>query len=103
MAKMAKRVGAMWSPMGPTGPEGEAKLDSFSAGPGARLFPADLRSPWKKIIVGRKLLAEGLGLRGLSRVLDVKLVTTRGLLAIVSSHCEQVNQIPLKDLKPSLL
>jgi hypothetical protein len=51
--------------------------------------------------MGLHLLAEGLGLRGTSRVLDTKLDTARRWLAVAALHCEQVSDMLLRDLKLS--
>ncbi len=48
-----------------------------------------------------KLLVEGLGLRGTSRVLEVKLDTVRGWLSNAALHCEQVSDMLLRDLRLS--
>ena len=61
----------------------------------------DLRSPKKNILMGLRLLAEGLGLRGTSRVLEIKLDTIRRWLAVAALHCEQVSDLLLRDLKLS--
>jgi len=72
---------------------------AFSSRSGTAFF--DLRSPKKKVLMGLRLLAEGLGLRGTSRVLDIKLDTVRRWLATAALHCEQVNDMLLRDLKLS--
>lgn len=72
---------------------------AFSSRSGTTFF--DLRSPKKKVLMGLRLLAEGLGLRGTSRVLEVKLDTIRRWLATAALHCEQVSEILLRDLKLS--
>jgi transposase-like protein len=72
---------------------------AFSSRTGTAFF--GLRSPKKKVLMGLKLLAEGLGLRGTSRVLEVKLDTIRGWLATAALHCEQVSDILLRDLRLS--
>jgi len=46
-------------------------------------------------------VAEGLGLRGTSRVLEIKLDTIRKWLALAALHCEQVSDMLLRDLKLS--
>ena len=51
--------------------------------------------------MGLKLLAEGLGLRGTSRVLEAKLDTVRRWLTVAALHCEQVSDMLLRDLKLS--
>jgi hypothetical protein len=51
--------------------------------------------------MGLKLVAEGLGLRGTSRVLEIKLDTVRRWLASAALHCEQVSEMLLQDLKLS--
>ena len=72
---------------------------AFSSRSGTAFF--DLRSPRKKVLMGLRLLAEGLGLRGTSRVLEIKLDTIRRWLATAALHCEQVNDMLLRDLKLS--
>lgn len=72
---------------------------AFSSRSGTAFF--DLRSPRKKVLMGLRLLAEGLGLRGTSRVLEIKLDTIRRWLATAAVHCEQVNDMLLRDLKLS--
>jgi len=72
---------------------------AFSSRTGTAFF--DLRSPKKRILMGLRLLAEGLGLRGTSRVLEIKLDTIRKWLAVAALHCEQVSNMLLRDLKLS--
>jgi transposase-like protein len=72
---------------------------AFSSRSGTAFF--DLRSPRKKVLMGIRLLAEGLGLRGTSRVLEVKLDTIRRWLATAALHCEQVSDILVRDLNLS--
>jgi transposase-like protein len=72
---------------------------AFSSRAGTTFF--DLRSPKKRVLMGLRLLAEGLGLRGTSRVLEIKLDTIRRWLAVAALHCEQVTDMLLRDLKLS--
>jgi len=72
---------------------------AFSSRTGTAFF--GLRSPKNRILMGLRLLAEGLGLRGTSRVLEIKLDTIRKWLAVAALHCEQVSNILLRDLKLS--
>ncbi len=72
---------------------------AFSSRTGTTFFA--LRSPKKKVLMGLRLLAEGLGLRGTSRVLEIKLDTIRRWLAVAALHCEQVTDMLLRDLKLS--
>jgi transposase-like protein len=72
---------------------------AFSSRTGTAFF--GLRSPKKKVLMGLKLLAEGLGLRGTSRVLEIKLDTIRGWLSTAALHCEQVSDMLLRDLRLS--
>jgi transposase-like protein len=72
---------------------------AFSSRTGTAFF--GLRSPKKKVLMGLKLLAEGLGLRGTSRVLEIKLDTIRGWLSTAALHCEQVSDTLLRDLRLS--
>jgi transposase-like protein len=72
---------------------------AFSSRSGTAFF--NLRTPKKKVLMGLQLLAEGLGLRGSSRVLETKLDTARRWLAVAALHCEQVSDMLLRDLKLS--
>ena len=72
---------------------------AFSSRSGTAFF--DLRSPRKKVLMGLRLLAEGLGLRGTSRVLEIKLDTIRRWLATSALHCEQVSDMLVRDLNLS--
>ena len=72
---------------------------AFSSRSGTAFF--DLRSPRKKVLMGLRLLAEGLGLRGTSRVLEIKLDTIRRWLATAALHCEQVSDMLVRDLNVS--
>ena len=72
---------------------------AFSSRTGTAFF--DLRSPRKKMLMGLRLLAEGLGLRGTSRVLEIKLDTIRRWLATAALHCEQVSDMLVRDLNLS--
>jgi transposase-like protein len=72
---------------------------AFSSRTGTAFF--DLRSPKKKVLKGLQMVAEGLGLRGTSRVLEIKLDTIRRWLAVAAFHCEQVSDLLLRDLKLS--
>ena len=72
---------------------------AFSSRTGTAFF--DLRSPRKKVLMGLRLLAEGLGLRGTSRVLEIKLDTIRRWLATAALHCEQVSDMLVRDLNLS--
>jgi transposase-like protein len=72
---------------------------AFSSRTGTAFF--DLRSPRKKVLMGLRLLAEGLGLRSTSRVLEIKLDTIRRWLATAALHCEQVSDMLVQDLNLS--
>jgi transposase-like protein len=72
---------------------------AFSSRTGTAFF--DLRSPRKKVLMGLRLLAEGLGLRATSRVLEIKLDTIRRWLATAALHCEQVSGMLVRDLNLS--
>jgi transposase-like protein len=72
---------------------------AFSSRSGTAFF--DLRSPRRRVLLGLRLLAEGLGLRGTSRALEIKLDTIRRWLATAALHCEQVSDMLLRDLKLS--
>ena len=49
--------------------------------------------------MGPWLVADGLGLRGTSRVLEIKLDTVRRWLAVAALHRQQVNDLLLRDPK----
>ena len=72
---------------------------AFSSRTGTAFF--DLRSPKKRVLMGLRLVAEGLGLRGTSRVLEIKLDTIGKWLAVSALHCEPVSDLLLRDLKLS--
>jgi transposase-like protein len=72
---------------------------AFSSRSGTAFF--DLRTPRRKVLMGLRLLAEGLGLRGTSRVLEIKLDTIRRWLATAALHCEQVSDMLVRDLNLS--
>ena len=64
---------------------------AFSSRTGTAFF--GLRTPKRRVLLGLRLLAEGLGLRGSARVLQVKLDTVRGWLAVAAQHCDQVSSL----------
>jgi transposase-like protein len=70
---------------------------AFSSRTGTTFF--GLRSPKKRVFMGLRLLAEGLGLRGTARVLEIKLDTIRKWLAVAPLHCEHVTDMLLRDLR----
>lgn len=72
---------------------------AFSSRTGTAFF--GLRTPKQTVLLGLRLLAEGLGLRGTARALEVKLDTVRGWLAAAAQHCESVSQMLLRELKLS--
>ena len=72
---------------------------AFSSRSGTAFF--NLRTPKKKVLMGLQLLAEGLGLRGTSRVLGIKLDMARRWLATAALHYEQISDMLLRDLKLS--
>ena len=72
---------------------------AFSSRTGTTFF--GLRTPKRRVLLGLRLLAEGLGLRGSARVLEVKLDTVRGWLAVAAQHCDQVSSLLLRELKCS--
>lgn len=72
---------------------------AFSSRTGTAFF--GLRTPKRTILLGLRLLAEGLGLRGTARVLEVKLDTVRGWLAMAAQHGDHVSQLLLRELKLS--
>ena len=57
--------------------------------------------PKQRILMGLRMVAEGLGLRSTSRVLQIKLDTIRKWLAVAALHCEQVSDLLIRDLKLS--
>ena len=72
---------------------------AFSSGTGTAFF--GLRTPKQRILIGLRLLAEGLGLRATCRVLRIKLDTIRKWLAVAALRCEQVSDLLLRNLKLS--
>jgi len=72
---------------------------AFSSRTGTAFF--GLRTPKQTVLLGLRLLAEGLGLRGTARALEVKLDTVRGWLAAAAQQCESVSQMLLRELKLS--
>ena len=58
----------------------------------------DLRTTEDKILTALKLVVKGLPLRAIADVLDVKLDTVRGWLQRAAEHCDEVNEILMKDL-----
>jgi transposase-like protein len=72
---------------------------AFSSRTGTAFF--GLRTRKRTVLLGLRLLAEGLGLRGTARALEVKLDTVRGWLALAAQHCEHVSQLLLRELKCS--
>ncbi len=61
----------------------------------------NLRTPEDKVLLALKLLVQGISLRGVSEVLEVKVDTVRRWLNIAARHCEEVNKMLLKELKVS--
>jgi len=72
---------------------------AFSSRTGTAFF--GLRTPKRTVLLGLRLLAEGLGLRGSARVLEVKLDTVRRWLTVAAQHSEAVSRSLLRDLKCS--
>ncbi len=72
---------------------------AFSSRTGTAFF--GLRTPKATILLGLRLLAEGLGLRGTARALEVKLDTVRGWLAMAAQHCDHVSHLLLRELQCS--
>ncbi len=50
------------------------------------------------ILTALKLVVKGTPLRAIAEVLDVKLDTVRGWLQRAAEHCDEVNEILMKDL-----
>ena len=59
----------------------------------------DLRTSEKTVLTALKLVVKGTPLRVIAEVLDVKLDTVRGWLQRAAEHCDEVNEILMKDLK----
>ncbi|MFQ5791832.1 MAG: IS1 family transposase, partial [Acidobacteriota bacterium] len=72
---------------------------AFSSRTGTAFF--GLRTRKRTILLGLRLLAEGVGLRGTARVLEIKLDTVRGWLAMAAQQCDHVSQLLLRELKLS--
>lgn len=72
---------------------------AFSSRTGTAFF--DLRTPKKKVLLALRLIAEGLGLRGTARVLEVKPDTVRGWVAAAAKHCDETSQMLIRNLKLS--
>ncbi len=72
---------------------------AFSSRTGTAFF--GLKTPKKKVLLALRLIAEGLGLRGTARVLEVKLDTVRGWVAVAAKHCDETSKMLIKDLKLS--
>ena len=58
----------------------------------------DLRTNEDTIILALKLVLKGVSLRGIAEILEVKLDTVRNWLQRAAKHCEEINEILLKDL-----
>ena len=61
----------------------------------------DLRSPEDKVILALKLVLQGMSLRAVSNVLEVKLDTVRSWLTKSAAHAQQVNEVLVKEIKVS--
>ena len=72
---------------------------AFSSRTGTAFF--GLRTRKRTVLLGLRLLAEGLGLRGTARVLEIKLDTVRGWLAMAAQHCDYVSHLLLRELQLS--
>lgn len=72
---------------------------AFSSRTGTAFF--GLRTSKRTVLMGLRLLAEGLGLRGTARVLEVKLDTVRRWLTVAARHSEHVSRSLLRELKCS--
>ena len=59
----------------------------------------DIRSDEGKVILALKLILQGMSLRAVSNVLDVKLDTVRFWLTRSATHAEQVNEALIKEIK----
>jgi len=59
----------------------------------------DIRSPVEKMILAIKLILQGLSLRAVSVVIEVKLDTVRFWLMKSAAHAEQVNEALVKEIK----
>jgi len=59
----------------------------------------DIRSDKGKVILALKLILQGMSLRAVSQVLEVKLDTVRFWLTRSATHAEQVNKVLVKEIK----
>lgn len=59
----------------------------------------DIRSDENKVILALKLILQGMSLRAVSNVLEVKLDTVRFWLTRSATHAEQVNEVLVKKIK----
>jgi len=59
----------------------------------------DIRSHEEKVILALKLILQGMSLRAVSHVLEVKLDTVRFWLTRSAAHAEQVNEVLVKEIK----
>jgi transposase-like protein len=59
----------------------------------------DIRSHEDKVILALKLILQGMSLRSVSNVLEVKLDTVRFWLTRSATHAEQVNEVLIKEIK----
>ncbi|MDR1820082.1 MAG: helix-turn-helix domain-containing protein [Methanobrevibacter sp.] len=58
----------------------------------------DLRTDEKTVFLALKMILKGMSLRSTAEILNVKLDTVRRWLQISSKHCEEVNQVLMKDI-----
>jgi len=61
-------------------------------------FFYDLRTPPKDILMALRLLVEGMPLRGVARVCEVKLDTTRLWLRRAAEHSEALTPVLMKEM-----
>jgi len=58
----------------------------------------DLRTDEKTVFLAIKMILKGMNLRSTAEILDIKLDTVRRWLQISSKHCDEVNNVLMKEL-----
>jgi len=58
----------------------------------------DLRTDEKTVFLALKMILKGMNLRATAEILDIKLDTVRRWLQISAKHCEEVNNVLMKEL-----
>ncbi|MDR2544309.1 MAG: helix-turn-helix domain-containing protein [Methanobrevibacter sp.] len=64
----------------------------------ANTISHELRTDEKTVFLALKMILKGMSLRSTADMLNVKLDTVRRWLQISSKHCEEVNQVLMKDI-----